>query len=637
MRAGLRLSVMGIVVLGLFSMMIFRLWSLQVLHSSAAISNVNSLVTRAVPITPPRGIIEARSGQVIVANKVQPVVTLSRQVAANDPAVVKRLAVLLGIPLSQIQASINDQQISIYQPVPVQVGVSASTIVYLAEHRSMFPGVRVTNVAEREYPYGALASQMLGYVGAITPSELQQLKGKGYTQGDMMGQAGLEFQYESYLHGSTGVRQLLVDAAGMPVGTKHVTPARPGSNVVLNLDLGLQRAAQSDLAAQIQTLNSSGPTAGLVHSGAVVVENTQNGAILAMASYPTYNPSWWVGGMSTQHYKQLTGPNAHQPLLNRAIQGLYTPGSVFKLATATAALNAGLITPNTYVHDPGYFTVPGMNCATCTFHNNAGESCGSCNIVTAISMSDDVFFYTLGYWFYSRSSQYGNEAIQKVAQAYGLGEPTGVDLPAQAVGQVDGPALRVLQHKMAPKAFPYSSYTAGDAVNMAFGQGETVITPLQLANAYATFANGGTRYAPEVAAEIISPTGKVLKRIKPRVLGHVPIAPANRQAMLSGFEGALTNPIGTAYYTVKSMGYPYAKFPLAGKTGTSQVSNNPNAQPDALFVAFGPTYHPKYVIAAVIPRGGYGDFAAAPIVLKLFEYLMSHPVPPLAPSVPSGG
>jgi penicillin-binding protein 2 len=629
---------MGVVVLGLFSVMMLRLWSLQVLHSSSAIDSVIALTTRPVPITPPRGLIEARGGQLLVSNKVEPVVTLSRQVAARDPAVVERLAVTLGLPLSQLNSSINNQQDSIYQPVPIEVGVPSTVIVYLAEHRSLFPGVTVTNVAERQYPLGDTASQVLGYVADISSSELSQLKGQGYNQGDVLGQSGIEFQYERYLRGRKGVRDLLVDASGDPVGTKHVTAARPGDDVVLNLDLGLQQAAETDLAQQIASVDSTG--AAHPTTGAVVVEDPQNGAVLAMASFPTYNPSWWVGGMSTAHYQALTSASSNYPMLNRAIQGLYTPGSTFKLATATAALNDGVITPYTYVNDPGAFTIP--NCsggASCVFNNNESESCGSCNVVTALTMSDDVFFYTLGWWFYSDPSRYGTDPIQRVASQYGLGQPSGIDLPGEDYGQVDSPQLRDLQHKEAPKAFPNTYYGPGDALNTAFGQGETVITPLELASAYATFANGGTRYAPEVAAEIISPSGKLVKRLAPKVMGRVTMSAQTRNAILQGLIGATTATGadgGTATGVLTQLHYPYSRLPIAGKTGTSQVSNNANVQPDALFVAFGPTADPKYVIAAVIPNGGYGASAAAPLVVKLFEYLIQHPVGGVTPTVPRG-
>lgn len=636
-RVGIRLSMMGVVVLGLFAIIVIRLWSLQVLNSSSARENVLATTTRSVEISPPRGLIEARGGQTLVSNQVQPVVTLDRQVAANHPKVIGRLAVLLGMSVADVKAAIADQQDSIYEPVPIEVGVPANVIVYLSEHHSEFPGVTVTDVAERQYPYGDLAAQTLGYVSDISSSELKALKHKGYTAGDVIGQSGIEASYEKYLRGRAGDRELLVDAAGDPVGTKSVRPARPGDDVVLNLDLGLQQAAEADLQAQIQARDSQGYP---VKSGAVVVEDPQNGQILAMASSPTYDPSWWVGGMSTAHYDELTAPSANEPLLNRAIDGLYTPGSTFKLASSTAGLDTGMISPYTTFTDNGSFTIPNCQGVGCTFRDNVGDvPCGQCDVETALTMSDDVFFYTLGYNFYEDQQTYGSNPIGTYANDYGLGEPTGIDLPGAASGQVDGPQLRVLQHKEDPGYYTTTAYSVGDAINTAFGQGETLITPLQLANAYATFANGGTRYAPEVAGEVISPSGKVVKTIEPKVMGHVNLPTATREAIETGLEGVTTATGaqgGTATSVLQEYHYPYAKLPIAGKTGTSQVSSNLNAPPDSLFVAYGPVSDPRYVIAAVLPDAGYGADAAAPIVIKLFEYLIAHPVGALTPKVPSG-
>ncbi len=642
-RFGFRLSVMGLLVLCLFSVMVFRLWSLQVLHSSSARADVAASTTRDVTVSAPRGLIEARGGQVLVSDKVQAVVTLNRQVAADRPAVVARLAVVLGITVADIKADLDDDQLSPYEPVPVEVGAPATVVVYLAEHASMFPGVSVSNVAEPHYDYGDLAAQTLGYIGDINPSELKEDKGQGYVAGDEIGQAGIEASYERYLRGVEGSKELLVDADGDVVGTKSVKAAKPGDDVVLNLDVGLQEQAQKDLAAQIAYLDSTGEP---VDQGAVVVEDPQDGAILAMASLPTYDPSWWVGGISTAHWNDLNEASAHDPLLNRVTAGLYTPGSTFKIATATAALNDAeylppygeTLTANTYISDPGYFTIP--DCSSgCTFQDDESSGCGSCNIVTAIAMSDDVFFYTLGYWFYEQSKQYGPDPIQKVAAEYGLGQPTGIDLPGGNLteeSQVDSPELRVEQHKSDPSVFPYTYYGPGDAIETAFGQGETVITPLQLADAYSTFANGGTRYAPEVASEIISPDGKLVKKIKPKVMGHVHLPASTRDTMLQGFEEEVTSPIGTGYPPAQLTDYPYSELPIAGKTGTSQINpTNPNLT-NALYVAFGPTSDPKYCIAVVIPNGGYGDEAAAPVAFRLFEYLIKHPVGKVTPKVPQG-
>lgn len=633
-HAGLRLSFMGVVILGLFSAVIFRLWSLQVLNSSQALKSVTSITTRPVTVTPPRGLIEARGGQVVVSDKVEPVVTLNRQVAANDPAVISRLSVALNIPVAQIKADLANQQNSIYQPVPVEVGVPASSVVYLAEHRSLFPGVSVSDVAERQYPYKSLAAQSLGYVGDINSAQLQALQKQGYTAGDVIGQSGIEAEYEKFLRGQPGVRNILVDAAGVPVGTKSVTPAKPGDEVVLNMDLALEKTAQSYLAQELSTLQATGYPGAT--SGSVVVLDPQNGAVLAMVSLPSYNPQWWVGGISEQHYRYLTSLSASDPLLNRAIQGEYTPGSTFKIATATAALRTGLITPYTYINDPGSFTIP--NCTgNCTFIDAESGGC-YCNVTKAIAISDDVFFYTMGFDFFVNQRRYGPDPIQKAAAQYGFGRQPGIDLPPGSAntGQVDSPQLRQYLHRLAPKAYPYTYYGPGDALETAFGQGETLVSPIQLAEAYSTFANGGTRYAPRLAAEIISPSGKVVKRIKPKVLGHVPLSPADHAAMLQGFEDEVLTPGGTAYQDFVSLHYPYAQMPIAGKTGTSNVSaTNPNLT-DSLYVAFGPVSHPTYCIAAVIPRAGYGAGAAAPVVFHIFEWLIHHPLPKLRPSAPQG-
>jgi penicillin-binding protein 2 len=598
------------------------------LQGPAAQRYEHNLSTRTIAVSAPRGLILSRDGSVLVANQIMPVVTLNRQIAANDVAVIGRLAVALGVTTSQIDADIRDQQDSVYEPVPVAVGVSDDVILELSEHRADFPGVTVSYVAERTYPDSDVGAQMLGYVADITSTQLSVLSKDGYLPSDVIGQSGVEAQYESWLRGKPGKQVLEIDAFGDTVGTESQTAATPGDDVVLNIDAGLQAALQQALANQIAKLHRNPATPA--NSGAAVVIDPQTGAVLAMVSNPTYNPEWWVGGMSTAHYAELSRPSSEYPLLNRAIEGLYQPGSTFKLATATAALDSGLISQYTYITDPGSFTIP--NCkGACTFLNNDGESCGSCDVTTAITESDDVFFYTLGYNFYVDSAQYGTEPIQKQAAAYGFGEPTGVDLPAELPGQVDGPQLRVQQHKEYPTADPFTYYGPGDALETAFGQGETVVTPLQLANAYATFANGGTRYAPEVAAAIVSPTGKVVHVFHPKVLGHVSLPSATYNAIFQGLQGVIMDSNGTGYLAFT--GYPYSKLPLAGKTGTATTSSVKTAAPTALFVAFGPatgsTGAPQYCAAVIIPQAGYGADAAAPVVRAVFQYLIAHPLPRL--------
>jgi penicillin-binding protein 2 len=427
-----------------------------------------------------------------------------------------------------------------------------------------------------------------------------------------------------------------VNAQGTVVGDLGQTSPTSGDDVVLNLDAGLQQTVESQLANQIKVDRKTYDTQTHEYppapDGAAVVLDPQTGAVLAMASYPTYNPEWWVGGISTTDFKALSAPSAHEPLLNRAVDGTYPPGSTFKLATATAALQTGLITQYTTFRDPGSFTIP--NCTgKCTYSDNDSEAQpGPIDLNTALTVSSDVFFYNLGFEFWQNRGIYGEQPIENVAAEYGYGQPTGIDLYEQSLAKVDSPAERIKQHDEYPKAFPYDNWTTGDNLEMAFGQGETIITPLEQAVAYSTFANGGIRYAPEVAAGVVSPDGKLIKKYAPKVMGHVSMPPDVDQPILTGLEGVLDshNPLGTAYDAFQ--GFPLSTFPLAGKTGTASVTGK---EPTSWFVAFGPLPDPKYVVCVVIDQGGYGADAAAPVVRNIFDYLVAHPVGPVKFGLPS--
>jgi penicillin-binding protein 2 len=316
-------------------------------------------------------------------------------------------------------------------------------------------------------------------------------------------------------------------------------------------------------------------------------------------------------------------------LVNYAIDGLYTPGSTFKLNTATAALDDGVITANQFVNDTGVYHVPQKCTSGCTYTDDEASDSGETDLAEALIKSDDYYFYNLGDLFYYSSNPDG---IQKMAAEYGLGETTGIDLPGEDKGQVDSASLRANQHKGNPTAFPYPSYYVGDNIETAFGQGETLVTPIQQAVAYATFANGGTRYQPQVAAAIVSPTGTLVKRIQPKATGAVSLPPSTYQPMLDGFEGVVTDKSGTAYVPFQEYAhFPLNSYPIAGKTGTADVAAG--TEPNAWFVGFGPTNHaasnPEYVVAVVVDHGGYGAQAAAPAVANIYNYLYANPIQPL--------
>jgi penicillin-binding protein 2 len=650
-RPGLRLRITGLIVVGLFALLGLRLWTLQVLQAPAAAQAVAANQIRAVAVEPTRGLILDRYGNPLVNNHVIEQITLSRVTALQHPEVVGRLAALIGETTAQVKAAIADPRYSLYKPVPVMTNAPLKDILYIKEHQDDFPGVSSVATTQRNYPQlelpgpaqtGYPSAQSLGYVGTINSTELKSRASQGYQAGDAFGQSGLEYQYESELRGIPGQQQLEVNPVGEVVGTLKTTPATPGDNLVTNIDTNLQQVADNALASQIlalrrtddKTCNNGAGCNPPATSGAVVVMSPQTGAVYALSSYPTYNPAVWVGGITTSQYAVLSDPTNYEPLINRAIDGLYTPGSTFKLNTATAALNLGLWSPGDYYDDTGTFKVPGCqyNSTSCNLHNSEGEGgFGSIDITTALTVSSDDFFYNLGAMFYDNRSNpaYGDTPIQDQAAQYSLGELTGIDLPGEAQGRVDSQAERLKLHAESPTGFPNTTWYTGDNVEMAFGQGGTYITPIEQAVAYSTFANGGTRYAPQVAAAIVSPSGKVVKRFTPQVTGHVNLPPSTSQAMLAGFEGAVNSRGGTAYGVAGLGTFPGG---VAGKTGTAD--SEAGKEPTAWFVGFGPTANPQYVVVCVIDQAGYGATAAAPVVGQIFSYLAAHPV--TAPGIPPG-
>lgn len=620
-----RARAIGFAVAALFSAMFARLYALQVLESSSYNAQAVANQVRDVVQAAPRGLITDRNGNLLVGNTVVESITLSPRVAAQHPSVVGRLATLLGVSASSIQSALSNQQFSPYKPVPIAYGVAKDKIIYISEHQSEYPGVSFQLTTQRVYPEGTTAAQVLGYVGQVTQANVAKLAKQGYQPGDAIGKSGVELSFENYLRGIPGISKLEVNATGQVVGTLSQTTPVPGDNVELSLDLGLQQAVDKALSGEIKRLSGSYDPYFRRYlpnlTGAAVVEDPNNGQILAMSSYPSYNPSVWVGGISNAAYKALTVPSSNYPLINRAISGEYTPGSTFKLATATAALKTGLITPYFYYNDTGLFTIPNCHSGQCSFHNSGGERLGLIDLTKALAASDDVFFYNLGYMFYANTNKYGEDPIQQEANAYGWGEYTGINLPGEAKGLVDSPATRAFLHKHYPTAYPFNTWYTADQLEMAFGQGETVITPLQMANAYATFANGGTRYQPLIATDIVNQAGKLVKQFKPVVEGHVTMSALDRATMLAGFEGAVQGSNGTASGAFAN--FPFNKFPLAGKTGTASVNGQ---EPNSWFVGFGPLPKSQYVVAVVIKEGGFGASAAAPVVRSIFDYLMQHPV-----------
>ena len=636
--AQLRLSLVGVIVVSLFAAMFARLWYLQVMDAEELQTLATRNQARVIYEPAPRGRILDRQGRPIVENRQTQAVTVRRLTAEDRPDVVTRLAALLAVPSEELARRIDDKRYSPYRPVPVATGVSEDIAVYLREHAADFPGVEAVRLAQRSYPHGALGAHLLGYVGEINDRELAERRGQGYRLGDEVGKSGLEAAYEADLRGEPGVTRLEVDSSGRILRTLESRLPVQGKDVQLTIDLDVQRLAEESLAQGLgyasRRLPRPAPIPGLPPgvppppvrpaAGSVVVLDPRDGAVLAMASNPTFEPGLFVNGIRPDVFGSLQDPVNNFPLTNRSIQGQYAPGSTFKLVTALAGLRKGIITPSTLFEDEGSYRLRNCRGTKCVFRNAGGMRHGKVNLARAIAVSSDAFFYSLGAEFWFQRNRFG-DPIQEAAHQLGLGKPTGLGLPHEKRGRVPDPETRKRLNAQNPKAFPNGRWFAGDNVNLAIGQGEMALTPLQLANAYATFANGGTIFRPRVVAGVLEPGGPPMRQEAPVATGRADLPPELRAPILDGLQGTVADPKGTAANAFSS--FPLPAFPVAAKTGTAEVRG---ARDDtALFAAFAPALNPQYALAVVMEESGFGGSAAAPVARRIFEQLAGTPPGPV--------
>ncbi|MEO6121362.1 MAG: penicillin-binding protein 2 [Acidimicrobiales bacterium] len=629
--ARFRLTVIAIVVMSLFSALFARLWYLQVIDADTFQTLATQNQVRVVFEPAPRGRILDRQGRPLVENRVSQVVTVQRQVVGDRPEVLVRLAALVGVSRPELQRRLGDVRYSPFRPVPVAEDVSESVVVYLREHEADFPGVEALAVAQRSYPTGPvpLAAHVLGYVGEINEKELATRKTQGYRLGDDIGKSGIEQAYEADLRGRPGRVELEVDANGRVLRTlANSTPPVRGNDVQLTVDLDVQRVTEESLAQALlanrerNDRQDGRPFAS--PAGAAVVLDPRDGSVLAMASYPTFNPADFNNGIRTDVYAALQDPAGHLPLNNRAIAGQYAPGSTFKLVTALAALQRGAINANTTFVDEGTYRLRNCRGERCVFRNAGSRAYGRVNLARALTVSSDAFFYDLGANFWSGGGP-NSLAIQETARSLGIGARTGIALSGEQRGRVPDPESRRRLHEQNATAFPEGNWRTGDNVNLSIGQGETVVTPLQLANAYASFANGGTVYTPRLVAKVVRADGGSVREVAAEAAGQVAIAPAQRAPILQGLQGAVADEAGTAFFAFA--GFPLDSFAVAGKTGTAQVSRR---QDTSLFAAFAPAAAPQFAIAVVMEESGFGASAAAPVARRVFDVLSGREPAPIA-------
>jgi len=646
--------------LTLFGAMFARLWYLQALESESLQAEAQSNVLQPVYEQAPRGRIFDRNGRVLVDNRVVQVVVIDRREmqrrlsSSEQQEMFLRLSEAISrsgrlTKASTIESAANDAQYGPFDEIPVAVDVNASLLVFLGERPDDFPGVSVVQRTIRTYPYGNLAAHLLGYVGSITKRELTaanqridptDINGKTYQSNDDIGKAGVEKSFEDDLRGVPGIRWLELDASRNVVRERAGTAPIAGNDLWLTIDIDLQAMTEKQLAAELRNARAQPSADGhppfVGAAGAAVALDPRNGDVLAMASYPTYDPAEFVNGISRRLFEEVTSEDNHVPVLNRAIQGQYPPGSTFKAVTAYAALSRGVIGPDGLIGVRGRYTDTGSykypNCvdesSTCIFRSPFSGA-RDVDLRDAITVSSDPYFYRIGgegFWPLPKGA---DEGIQHAARELGLGSDSGVQLPDERSGVVPDRAYFDSQFDAGVAIRNGSQWYAGDTINLSIGQGGMLVTPLQLVNAYATIANGGRLHQPNIATKITTPSGDVVREFAPRVLRDLALPDSIRQPIVEGLLGVPRRgvPRGTAWRAFNDgsfgVAFPLNNWPVAGKTGTAQKAGEADT---ALFVAFGPNdnpaigveqgFVPSIAMVAVLEESGFGGSVAAPVVAR---------------------
>jgi len=640
------LTLAAVVVLG------GRLWYLQVLDTTQykALAQVNQ--TRQIVVPAVRGGITDDTGTPFVRNETEMVVSvnmmdLSQQTTDNGAAVLAKLAPLLHLSDKTLAEKVRLCTKGVpqpcwtgspYQPVPVAENVSDATALQIMEEPKVFIGVTASLQPVTDYPMpdGANPAQVLGYLQPITQSEMaaDHIPETGFAGDDLVGQAGLEAQYNTELTGKPGNQIVSVNAAGDVLNTVGGTPAQTGDTLVTSINAKVQAIAQQALNTAISRSKASGNS---VNQGAAVVEST-SGRIVAMASYPNYNPSVWTNGISQSEFNYLFGTASGDPVMNWASQGQYAPGSTFKITSTAAAVANGFSLNGTY-NCPASFSIGGQS-----FANDGEPSLGPISFRTALIQSCDTVYYEVAYQMWQTDDNKANfqlnphAPIQKMQQAeldWGFGNYTGIDLPEESPGTIptrqwlynyyednahkgqnwckngkaNGSYVQQIEYDDCQSGYVWGP---GQAVIAAIGQGYVTSTPLQLTNAYTALADGGKLYSPRIGEALVSASGKLVQEINPPVIRKVDASSETLAYIRSALAGVVTQ--GTAAGAFG--GFPLNQVCVAGKTGTAQVEGGKST---SVFASFAPCNNPQFVVIVMLPNSGYGASAAAPAVRAIWD------------------
>ena len=656
-RVRLSLLVVQIFVLTLMIALLGRLFYLQVAAAPRYKDAALSIQSRDVINPAVRGLIVDSSGIPLALNRVGLAITVDRITLDKQPdkgaSVLVKVSNLLGLSYTDVYRSTrlcgelpkNEKAGcwtgSRYQPIPITKEADPEIALQIVERTSEYPGIGATPVALRNYPgyAGVNAAHELGYVGPVTEEDLSGINGRSYYRSESIGKTGLEFQYDSYLRGTPGIRTVIVDRKESITRESQNTQPIGGNHLVTSLDVRLQAGVEKALADAVGRARASGYPGD---SGAAVVMDIRNGQILAMASYPTYDPNSWEKGLSVKDAKALFSEKNNVPALSRPMQGLFAPASTFKAVSLVAAANAG------YNLNATYDCPSQTQIGTRAFQNFDSKALGRMNMKRAMAVSCDTIWYQIAYDEWVRDGglkpkSNPNDYFFKAAEGFQVNKKTGIDMPSESTGRLANREWRkdwydqnkdfYCNYKDRAKKSQLTTFLielarencldgdkirAGDAVNFSIGQGDTVITPLKLTQMYAALGNGGKILRPSIAKAVVSTDGKIIKKIEAKQLGTLPATPATLKLLEESFRDVVTS--GTAAGA-------FAGFPIAisGKTGTAQVfGRNANGSLKAdtsWFASYGPTQNPRYAVVMMVSQGGFGASVSGVGVRKIYETL----------------
>lgn len=608
-----RINATGIFAGTIIGALFMRLWNMQVISSSSYTEQAEKNRTRSISTHAARGRILDRNGAVLVGNRPS-LVVLAEQSVLDDEAELQILAALIGIPKAVLRLKIEDSSQGLQRGRVIAVDVSRRVISFINAHPSLFGGVSIEARSQRSYPLGSLAGQVLGYTGIITSEQLKASQGNQdegkitYEPGDVVGQSGIEASYENVLQGIKGEQVVFVDADGNIVNHSSSVEAQSGSDVVLTLDADIQKAAEDSLSSTIKRLQEHGKPD--CFGGCAIAMDVTNGEIIAMASAPSFSPNMFVGGISSDDWDMLSSKSSHNPLLNRGIGGQYPSASTIKPLSALAALNEGIATPQSSYMCTGYWTGFGAAFGQyCWLHTGHGAM----TLQTGITHSCDVVFYEVGKGFFYSSNKDG---LQQMFKKWGLGSKSQIDLPGELQGRIPDEAWK--REYFASYPDDAKAWQGGDNTNLAIGQGDLLVTPLQMLCVYAGIANRGSIPQPHLMKSIKS-TSNSGSIIDYKCSTRISIDEKDEYMDLvqRGLYGVIYEES-----QAQASHFTNMKEKVAGKTGTAETSHE---TPTGWFIAYAPYDNPRYVVASVLENSGFGSDGAMYVVRDILGALYHEP------------